>query len=94
MLYVLAYLHSFRRLGRLFSSTSDRPELFWYASTLFLAVITNIEAGSIATPNSLEWLVFVIMAGGIQKAYLEVRQPEQGRSRFSVNARLVRSGTV
>jgi exopolysaccharide production protein ExoQ len=94
ILYVLAYMQSFRRLGRLFSSTSDRPELFWYASTLFLAVITNIEAGSIASPNSMEWLVFVIMAGGIQKAYLEVRQPEAARGRFGVNARLIRSGTV
>jgi hypothetical protein len=42
----------------------------------------------------MEWLVFVIMAGGIQKAYLEVRQPEAARGRFSVNARLIRSGTV
>jgi exopolysaccharide production protein ExoQ len=94
ILYFLAYLHSCRRLRRLLSSTSDRPELFWYASTLFLAAITNIEAGSIASPNSMEWLAFVIMAAGIQKAYREVRQPQEVRGRFSVNAALIRSGAV
>lgn len=82
LLYFLAYLHSYRRLRRLLSSTSGRPELFWYASTLFLAFITNIEAGSIASPNSMEWLAFVIMAAGIQKAYREVHPPDQGPGRF------------
>jgi exopolysaccharide production protein ExoQ len=94
LLYVLAYLHSYRRLGRLLSSTSGRPELLWYASILFLAAITNIEAGSIASPNSMEWLVFVIMAAGIQKGYRETRQPEEGRARLSMNATLIRSRAV
>jgi exopolysaccharide production protein ExoQ len=96
-LYFLAYLRSYRRLKWLFSWTNGTPELFWYGSTLFLAAITNIEAGSIASPNSWEWLIFVMTAGSIHKKYEEIRQQVDGRQRVILNpvlGRPVRSGAV
>ena len=96
-IYFLAYLRCYRRLRRLFSWSSGTPELFWYGSTLFLAAVTNIEAGSIAAPNSWEWLIFVITAGSIHKKYEEIRQQVEGRHRVAMNpmlARPVRSGAV
>ena len=90
-LYFLAYLQSYRRLKCLLSWSSGTAELFWYGSTLFLAAITNIEAGDIASPNSMEWLIFVIAAGSIQKRYQEVRQQVEGRDRLTMNSMLVRS---
>jgi exopolysaccharide production protein ExoQ len=96
-LYFLAYLRCYRRLRRLFSWSNGTPELFWYGSTLFLAAITNIEAGSIASPNSWEWLIFVMTAGSIHKKYEEIRHQVEGRHRVTMNpmlARTVRSGAV
>jgi hypothetical protein len=61
---------------------------------LFLAAITNIEAGDIASPNSMEWLIFVIAAGSIQKRYQEIRQQVEGRDRLTMNSMLVPSRTV
>jgi exopolysaccharide production protein ExoQ len=90
-LYFLAYLQCYRRLKCLLSWSNGTPELFWYGSTLFLAAITNIEAGTIATPNSMEWLVFVMTAGSIQKRYQEVCQQVEGRDRLTMNSMLVRS---
>jgi exopolysaccharide production protein ExoQ len=90
-LYCLAYLQCYRRLKCLLSWSNGTPELFWYGSTLFLAAITNIEAGTIATPNSMEWLVFVMTAGSIQKRYQEVCQQVEGRDRLTMNSMLVRS---
>jgi exopolysaccharide production protein ExoQ len=90
-LYFLAYLQSYRRLKCLLSWSSGTAELFWYGSTLFLAAITNIEAGDIASPNSMEWLIFVIAAGSIQKRYQEIRQQVEGRDRLTMNSMLVRS---
>jgi exopolysaccharide production protein ExoQ len=89
-IYFLAYLRCYRRLKRLFSWSSGTPELFWYGSTLFLAAITNIEAGSIAAPNSWEWLIFVITAGSIHKKYEEIRQQVDGRHHVAVNPMLAR----
>lgn len=96
-LYFLAYLRAYRRLKCLFSWSSGTPELFWYGSSLFLAAITNIEAGSIAAPNSWEWLIFVVTAGSIHKKYEEIRHQVEGRDRLMMNpmlARSVRSGAV
>ncbi len=96
-LYFLAYLRAYRRLKLLFSWSSGTPELFWYGSTLFLAAITNIEAGSIASPNSWEWLIFVITAGSIHKKYEEIRHQVEGRDRLMMNpmlARTARPGAV
>jgi O-antigen ligase len=96
-IYFLAYLRCYRRLRRLFSWSSGTPELFWYGTTLFLAAITNIEAGSIAAPNSWEWLIFVITAGSIHKKYEEIRQQVEGRHRVAMSpmlARPVRPGAV
>jgi O-antigen ligase len=96
-IYFLAYLRCYRRLKRLFSWSSGTPELFWYGSTLFLAAVTNIEAGSIAAPNSWEWLIFVITAGSIHKKYEEIRQQVEGRHRVAMSpmlARTVQSGAV
>ncbi len=76
---------AYRHLKCLLSWSNGTAELYWYGSTLFLAAITNIEAGDIATPNSMEWLVFVIMAAGIQKEYQEMRQQQEGRDRLSMN---------
>jgi exopolysaccharide production protein ExoQ len=90
-LYFLAYLQSYRRLKCLLSWSNGTPELFWYGSTLFLAAITNIEAGAIASHNSWEWLIFVITAGSIQKRYQEIRQQVEGRDRLTMNPMLARS---
>jgi O-antigen ligase len=90
-LYLMAYLRSYRRLKRLLSWSNGTPELFWYASTLFLAAITNIEAGDIATHNSWEWLIFVVTAGSIHKKYEEIRQQVEGRDRLTMNPMLARS---
>lgn len=89
-IYFLAYLRCYRRLKRLFSWSSGTPELFWYGSTLFLGAITNIEAGSIAAPNSWEWLIFVITAGSIHKKYEEIRQQVDGRRSVAMNPMLAR----
>ena len=93
-LYFLAYLRNYRRLGRLLSSTNGSPELFWYASIMFLAAITNIEAGYIAGANSMEWLIFVIVTAGIQKGYQEMRVQEESRNRVRMNAILIRSRAI
>ena len=93
-LYFLAYLQCYRRLKCLLSWSNGRAELFWYGSTLFLAAITNIEAGDIASPNSMEWLIFVIAAGSIQKRYQEIRQQVEGRDRLTMDAMLVGSRAV
>jgi exopolysaccharide production protein ExoQ len=93
-LYFLAYLQSYRRLKWLLSWSNGTAELFWYGSTLFLAAITNIEAGDIASPNSMEWLIFVIAAASIQKRYQEIRQQVEGRDRLTMNAMLVQSRAV
>jgi len=93
-LFFLAYLQSYRRLKCLLSWSSGTAELFWYGSTLFLAAITNIEAGDIASPNSMEWVIFVIAAGSIQKRYQEIRQQVEGRDRLMMNSMLVQSRTV
>jgi exopolysaccharide production protein ExoQ len=90
-LYFLAYLQCYRRLKCLLSWSSGTPELFWYGSTLFLAAITNIEAGSIASQNSMEWLVFVMAAGSVHKRYLEVRDQVEGRDRFAMNSMSIQS---
>jgi exopolysaccharide production protein ExoQ len=90
-LYFLAYLQSYRRLKYLLSWSNGTAELFWYGSILFLAAITNIEAGDIASPNSMEWLIFVIAAGSIQKRYQEICQQVEGRDRLAMNAMLVGS---
>jgi O-antigen ligase len=74
-LFVLAYFGAYRRLRRLISHGNLTPELFWYASTLFLVFVTNIQAGEIASANTMEWILFVIASAGINKKYREVSRP-------------------
>ena len=90
-LYFLAYVQSYRHLKCLLSWSNGKAELYWYGSTLFLAAITNIEAGDIASHNSWEWLIFVMTAGSIQKRYQEIRQQVEGRDRLRMNPILARS---
>lgn len=69
MLFGLLYIQAYRRLRNLISATNGRPELLWYASILFITVIANIDAGNIATFNTLDWLIFMMTTIGIEKYY-------------------------
>jgi exopolysaccharide production protein ExoQ len=74
-LFVLAYFGAYRKLRKLLSYTNGTPELFWYASILFLLAVTNIESGEIAQPNSMVWVMFVIATSGIYKMHRQIFQP-------------------
>jgi exopolysaccharide production protein ExoQ len=93
-LFVLAYVGAYRRLRRLISYTNGTPELFWYASILFLVIITNIEAGEIAQPNSMVWIMFVMATSGIHKKHREIRQLGFSQERAHSQQRNFSSGGI
>jgi exopolysaccharide production protein ExoQ len=70
-LFLAIYGQAIRRLIKLPRDLKGRPEAIWYASILFMTVITNIEQGSIAQSFSLEWVLLVITSIGLASLYRE-----------------------
>jgi exopolysaccharide production protein ExoQ len=68
-LFLLLYSQAYRRLRCLLSLTNGTPELYWCASILLLTALQNIASGSIASFNTFDWLVFMVVAVNIGKMY-------------------------
>jgi exopolysaccharide production protein ExoQ len=54
---------------RLLRSPFYNPRIGWFTTILFLELISNIEAGAILTPVTLNWTLTIIAVVGIMKEY-------------------------
>ncbi len=59
---------------RLFNSSFYSPRAGWFLTILFLAALTNIDAGWLMVPGSLDWVMILIACVGLEGETRRARQ--------------------
>ena len=58
---------------RLLRSPHYSPRVGWFLTILFLAALTNIDAGSFMTSDKLDWLLIMLSCMGLKEEALRVQ---------------------
>jgi exopolysaccharide production protein ExoQ len=60
---------------RLLLSPSYSPQIGWFVTILFLAALTNIDAGWLLVPDKLDWVLILIACVGLERETQRARAP-------------------
>jgi O-antigen ligase len=63
---------------RLLRSPQYSPRVGWFLTILFLAALTNIDAGSFMTSDKLDWLLILLSCMGLNEEARRLRTPAFG----------------
>jgi exopolysaccharide production protein ExoQ len=81
-LIFMPIVRAIRQSARLLSARYYNPRVGWFATILFLEIVSNIEAGAVLTPVTLNWTLTIIAVVGLAK---EFRNREPSGSIFTMN---------
>jgi exopolysaccharide production protein ExoQ len=63
---------------RLLRSSQYSPRVGWFLTVLFLAALTNIDAGQFMTSDKIDWVLILLSCMGLKEEALRVRPPAFG----------------